>query len=34
MIVFDVLTAEELIQKLKETEVNMGRRSGTSQKFR
>jgi hypothetical protein len=34
MIVFDVLTAEELIQKLKEREVNMGRRSGISQKFR
>jgi hypothetical protein len=29
---FDVPTGEELIQKLKATEVNMRRRSGTSEK--
>jgi hypothetical protein len=34
MIAFDVLTPEELIQILKEMEVNMRRGSGTSVKIR
>jgi hypothetical protein len=34
MKVFDVPFVEELIQKLKATEVNMGRISETSDKFR
>jgi hypothetical protein len=34
MVVFDVLTAEELIQNLKAAEVNMRMRSGTSEKVR